>query len=80
MGIIDAASDCRSRHRHTLALVRMFCVTIENSLFRDRHKGNLILESHNRREFLGTLQSGLPAFNEDGFLAESNRQARFFLP
>jgi transcriptional regulator of acetoin/glycerol metabolism len=80
MGIIDATSDCRSRQRHTLALVRMSCVTIENSLFRDRHKDKLILEFHNRREFLGTLQSGLLAFNEDGFLAEPNRQARSFLP
>ncbi len=80
MGIIDATSDSRSRQRHTLALVRMSCVTIENSLFRERHKGNLIFELHSRREFLGTLQSGMLAFNEDGFLAETNRQARFFLP
>jgi len=80
MGILDATSDCHSRQRHTLALVRMSCVTIENSLFRDRHKGNLIFELHNRREFLGTLQSGMLAFNEAGFLAEPNRQARFFLP
>jgi transcriptional regulator of acetoin/glycerol metabolism len=80
MGIIDATSDCRSRQRHTLALVRMSCVTIENSLFRERHKRNLIFELHNRREFLGTLQSAMLAFDEDGFLAEFNRQARFFLP
>jgi sigma-54 dependent transcriptional regulator, acetoin dehydrogenase operon transcriptional activator AcoR len=80
VGIIDATSDCRSRQRHTLALVGMSCVTIENSLFRDRHKGNLIFELHNRREFLGTLQSALLAFDEEGFLEESNRQARLFLP
>ena len=78
-GIIDATSDCRSRQRHTLALVGMSCATIENGLFRDRHKGNLIFELHNRREFLGTLQSALLAFDEDGFLLESNRQARLFL-
>jgi transcriptional regulator of acetoin/glycerol metabolism len=79
VGIIDATSDCRSRQRHTLALVGMSCFTIENGLFRDRHKGNLIFELHSRREFLGTLQSAMLAFNEDGFLKESNRQARFFL-
>jgi transcriptional regulator of acetoin/glycerol metabolism len=79
MGIIDATSDCQSRQRHTLALVRMSCVTIENSLFKSRHKSSLIFELHNRREFLGTLQSGMLAFDEEGFLAESNRQARFFL-
>jgi len=79
-GIIDATSDCRSRQRHTLALVGMSCVTIENGLFRDRHKSNLIFELHNRREFLGTLQSAMLAFDEDGYLEESNRRARLFLP
>jgi transcriptional regulator of acetoin/glycerol metabolism len=80
VGIIDATSDCRSRQRHTLALVGMSCVTIENGLFRDRHKSNLIFELHNRREFLGTLQSAMLAFDDDGFLEESNRQAKLFLP
>ncbi len=79
VGIIDATSDCRCRQHHTLALVRMSCITIENGLFRDRHKGNLILELHSRSEFLGTLQSGLLAFQEDGFLEESNRWVMPFL-
>jgi len=79
VGIIDATSDCRWRQRHTLALVGMSCITIENGLFRDRHKGNLILELHSRSEFLGTLQSGLIAFQEEGFLEESNRWALPFL-
>ena len=52
---------------------------MENRLFRDRHKGNLIIELHSRSEFLGTLQSGLLAFQEDGFLEESNRWAMPFL-
>lgn len=78
-GIIDATSDCRSRQRHTLALVGMSCITMENGLFRDRHKNNLILELHSRSEFLGTLQSGLLAFQEDGLLVESNRRAMPFL-
>ena len=80
IGIIDATSDCRSRQHHTLALVGMSRITIENGLFRDRHKNNLILELHNRREFLGTIQSAMLAFNKEGFLEESNRQARLLLP
>lgn len=79
VGIIDATSDCRSRQLHTLALVGMSCITIENGLFRDRHKGHLIFELHNRREFLGTLQSAMLAFNEDGFLQESNGRSRLYL-
>jgi len=34
VGIVDATSDCPSRQRHTLALVGMSCITIENGLFR----------------------------------------------
>ena len=79
VGIIDATSNSQSRQHHTLALVRMSCITIENGLFRDRHKENLIVEVHNRREFLGTLQSASLAFDEQGFLLEASRQAMIFL-
>jgi len=78
-GIIDATSDCRSRQLHTLALVRMSCITIENGLFRDRNKTHLIFELHNRPEFLGTLQSALLAFDEEGFLKDSNGRSRLYL-
>ncbi|MBW1787861.1 MAG: sigma-54-dependent Fis family transcriptional regulator [Deltaproteobacteria bacterium] len=79
VGIIDATSGCRSRQRHTLALVGMSCVTIEKGLFRARHKNNFVFEIHNRREFLGTLQSAMLALDERGFLVEASRQARFSL-
>lgn len=79
VGIIDATSNCKSRQHHTLALVRMSCITIENALFRQRHKDTLIIEIHNRREFLGTLQSAMLAFDGNGFLREPSRQALFFL-
>jgi len=78
-GIIDATSDCRSRQHHTLALVKMSCLTIENGLFRQAFRDRLIVELHNRHEFLGTLQAGLLAFAEDGALVAVNRQARFLL-
>ncbi|MFH1932480.1 MAG: sigma-54-dependent Fis family transcriptional regulator [Pseudomonadota bacterium] len=78
-GIIDATSDCRSRQRHTLALVKMSCLTIENSLFRNRYWDKLIIEFHNRHEFLGTLQSGMLAFERDGILVQKNRLAKFLL-
>ena len=78
-GIIDATSDCRSRQRHTLALVKMSCLTIENSLFRNCYMEKLIIEFHNRHEFLGTLHSGMLAFEQDGSLVRPNRQANFLL-
>jgi len=78
-GIIDATSDCRSRQRHTLALVKMSCLTIENSLFRNCYMEKLIIEFHSRHEFLGTLHSGMLAFEQDGSLVRPNRQANFLL-
>lgn len=78
-GILDATSDCHSRQQHTLALVRMSCLTIENSLFRNHYMKKLILEFHSRHEFLGTLHSGMIAFEQDGLLVRANRRAKFLL-
>ena len=78
-GVIDATSDCRSRQQHTLALVKMSSLTVENGLFRRAFRDKLIIELHNRHEFLGTLQAGMLALDEDGFLIAANRQARFLL-
>jgi len=78
-GIIDASSDCRTRQHHTHALVKMSCLTIENGLFRKAFENKLILAFHNRREFLGTLQAGLLAYNDDGTLIAANRQAHYLL-
>ncbi len=78
-GIIDASSDCRWRQHHTLALVKMSCLTVENALFAKAYREHITLEFHNRREFLGTLQAGRLAFAEDGRLLAATRQARFLL-
>lgn len=78
-GIIDASSDCRTRQHHTHALVKMSCLTIENGLFRKAFENKLILAFHNRSEFLGTLQAGLLAYNEDGTLIAANQQAHYLL-
>jgi transcriptional regulator of acetoin/glycerol metabolism len=79
VAVLDAASDCRFRQHHTLALVKMSCLTIENGLFRKQHRNQLILELHNRYEFLGTLQAGMLAISDDGSLIAANRQAKYLL-
>ncbi len=79
VGVIDASSDCRARQHHTHALVKMSCLTLENGQFRKAFEDKLTFELHNRREFLGTLQAGLLAFNEDGSLVAANRQAHYLL-
>ena len=79
VGIIDASSDCHSRQIHTVALIRMSALHIESELFRDTFRGTVILQFHNRKEFVHTLEAGLIALSPDGKIIAANRQARFFL-
>jgi len=77
VGAMDASSNCHQRQHHTHALIKMSCVTIENGLFKNNLNNRIILEMHNRPEFLGTLQVGLMAFDENGFFLNGNRVARY---
>lgn len=79
VGIIDASSDSSARQHHTHVLVKMSCMTIENCLFRNTFQNKLVIEFHHRYEFIGTLQAGLMAFEENGILITSNQQARVML-
>lgn len=78
-GVLDASSDCRSRQQHTRALVSMAATHIENSLFREHHRGNVVLAFHSRAEYLHTPSAGLIAISPDGVVLGTNAQARFLL-
>jgi transcriptional regulator of acetoin/glycerol metabolism len=78
-GILDASSDCLSRQTHTQALVAMAATQIENGLFREHHRGNILIAFHNRGEYLHTLSAGLLAVDEDGKILAANRAARVLL-
>ena len=78
-GILDASSDCLSRQSHTQALVGMAATQIENGLFREYHRGNILIAFHNRGEYLHTLSAGLLAVDEDGQILAANRAARVLL-
>jgi transcriptional regulator of acetoin/glycerol metabolism len=78
-GILDASSDCLSRQSHTQALVEMSATQIENGLFRERHRRDVLVAFHNRGEFLRTLSAGLLAFDEQGKLLAANQAARALL-
>jgi transcriptional regulator of acetoin/glycerol metabolism len=78
-GVLDASSDCRSRQQHTRALVAMAVTQIENGLFREHHRRDLILAFHSRDEYLYTLSAGLLALDEGGRILGANAQARFLL-
>src|SRR5258705_8379332 len=74
-GILDASSDCMSRQSHTQALVAMAATQIENGLFREHHRGNILIAFHNRGEYLHTLSAGLLAVDNDGRILAANRAA-----
>ena len=78
-GVLDASSDCLSRQAHTQALVTMAATQIENGLFREQHRGNILVAFHNRGEYLHTLSAGLLAVDNDGRLLAANRAARALL-
>jgi transcriptional regulator of acetoin/glycerol metabolism len=78
-GILDASSDCMSRQAHTQALVAMAATQIENGLFREQHRGHILIALHNRGEYLHTLSAGLLAVDNEGQILAANRAARALL-
>jgi transcriptional regulator of acetoin/glycerol metabolism len=78
-GVLDASSDCSSRQQHTQALVSMAATQIENGLFREHHRGAILVAFHNRAEYLHTLSAGLMALDAEGRVLNMNQRARLFL-
>src|ERR1700738_1994208 len=78
-GILDASSDCMSRQAHTQALVAMAATQIENGLFREHHRGNILIAFHNRGEYLHTLSAGLLAVDNEGRILAAHRAAGILL-
>jgi transcriptional regulator of acetoin/glycerol metabolism len=78
-GVLDASSDCSSRQQHTRALVSMAATQIENGLFREHHRGAMLVAFHNRAEYLHTLSAGLMALDAEGTVLNMNQRARLFL-
>lgn len=75
MGVLDASSDCASRQRHTLALVKMAAMHIEDGLFAQQMGAHTILAIHPRAEFLGTIGAGMMAIDDDGNISAVNDRA-----
>ena len=79
LGVLDVTGEHRSRHAHTMALVRMSAQMIENQVFNDAFVGSIRLHFHSRPEFVGTLVEGLAAFSSDGKLLSANRSGQMQL-
>jgi transcriptional regulator of acetoin/glycerol metabolism len=79
VGVLDVSGDRRSFHKHTMALVRMSALMIENQLFAAAFGNAITLHFHTRPEFIGTLMEGIASFTPDGRFLAANRNGLFQL-
>jgi transcriptional regulator of acetoin/glycerol metabolism len=79
IGALDVSSDHRQPHTHTLALVRMSALMVENHLFLHSHEHSVCLHFHVSQEYVGTLCEGLAAFAPDGRFLAANRNGQQLL-
>jgi transcriptional regulator of acetoin/glycerol metabolism len=79
IGVLDVSGDRRSYHKHTMALVRMSALMIENQLFAATFEHAIVLRFHARPEFIGTLMEGIAAFSPGGRFLAANRNGLFQL-
>jgi transcriptional regulator of acetoin/glycerol metabolism len=79
IGILDVSGDRRSFHQHTMALVRMSTLMIENQLFSANFEEAITLHFHTRAEFIGTLMEGIASFSPGGRFLAANRNGLFQL-
>jgi transcriptional regulator of acetoin/glycerol metabolism len=75
LGVLDVTGDYRSYHRHTMGLVRMSAQMIENQLFNSSFQDAIIVQFHQRGEFLGSAVEGAAAFSPAGKFLAANRVA-----
>jgi len=79
VGVLDVSGDRRGYHQHTMALVRMSALMIENRIFSASFDDAITLHFHARPEFVGTLMEGIASFAPDGRCLAANRAAMFQL-
>ncbi|MBL8472902.1 MAG: sigma-54-dependent Fis family transcriptional regulator [Rhodocyclaceae bacterium] len=78
-GVLDLSGDWRGYHRHTMALVRMSGLLIENHMFGSAFANAAVLTFHSCPEFIGTLCEGMIAFRPDGTVLSANKSGLFQL-
>lgn len=79
IGVLDLSGDHRQPQEHTMALVRMSALMIENRLFNANFATDVTIRFHTRSEFIGTLWEGIAVFSPEGKLLAINRTGAFQL-
>ena len=79
VGVIDASTDAKSRQKHTVTLVKLASVHVENRLFAADFKNHLIIAFHPRQEYLNITNVGLLAVDNDGTIVGVNDNAKMMM-
>ena len=74
-GVLDVTSDQGFGSFHSLGLVSMSARLIENRLFTDLYRSQILIAVHSRPEFVDSLWQGLLAFTSEGYLLAMDREA-----
>jgi transcriptional regulator of acetoin/glycerol metabolism len=75
-GVFDISGAALNPQRHTLGLVRLSVQLLEKRLFEAQFAKNIKVAFHSRPEYVGTLQEGLLALDDDGRVVGANPVAR----
>lgn len=74
-GVLDVTTEDGLGSCHNLGLVSMSARLIENRLFIDQFRSQILVAVHSRPEFVDSLWQGLMAFGSDGQLLALDREA-----
>ena len=76
---IGATSQVEGHQQHTLSLLQIAAINVENQMFLEAHPHDMIIKVHLRRDYLGSQAAGKIALNRDGLIVGANQIATNFI-
>lgn len=76
LGVLGIFSSSGSEQQHTLGLIKMSAVLVENRILTRELANEIVVYFHPRPEYIGTIKHCIAVFARDGRLLGSNRAAR----
>ena len=76
---IGATSQLEGHQQHTLSLLQIAALNVENQLFLQAHPYDMIIKVHLRRDYIDSQFAGRIALNQDGLIVGANQAARHFI-
>ncbi|MFL6719737.1 MAG: sigma-54-dependent Fis family transcriptional regulator [Burkholderiaceae bacterium] len=75
LAVLDASGETHLAPKHVLDLVNMSVHTIENRIFLKSFEGRRFMHFHSRPEFVGTVNAGILALDEEDHIVAATRHA-----